>query len=687
MKRAILLSIAVFGGLAFTLALVLLMMNAKPGQATSGVHYVASSGDCGGVIPCYTSIQAAVDAAVPGDQIRVAAGTYTDIHVLSRNDITSSGVVTQVLYISKTVTLRGGYTTTNWTTPDPNANHTVLDAQGQGRVFYITGDINPIIEGIRITGGDATGMGGVLVQDQPGVEDDAGGGMYVVSATVTISNSQVFSNVAGRGGGIYLGWSPATLINNTISANSASTNGGGVFLDRSPATLANNAVSNNEAGDSGGGFRITGVFPALQERSTGYLRGNTIISNSAAQGGGLSLFFSKTTLAGNTILSNTATAGNGGGLLLFCSDDSLDGNIIKANDAERGGGLFVGSSAPPVLTNNVVVDNHARMAGNGIFVVHSLLALAHSTIANNSGPDAGVHIAIKYSWGSDPYPSNVTLTNTIMVSHSIGISVTGNSTVTMNGVLWYNTPITVSQSPTATVFVQNQVSGDPAFTSDGYHITPFSPAMDSGVNAGVATDLDGHMRPFNTVPDIGADEVIATRISTDTTSSLVYTDTQGVSTAIQVPAGAVSEPVWLSFTPLLGPLSLLFQTGPQHDLTANGEITSPVGLAYTGKAFNLDVYQEGMLLPDFQFNLPVTITLGYTDTEINGIYEGTLVLEYWVDDISEWEDAANTCTPPSRYDRHLNENWLAVPICHLSHFALFGSVEQRLYLPLVLRNY
>lgn len=33
--------------------------------------------------------------------------------------------------------------------------------QRQGRVLYITGDINPTIEGLRITGGSAVGLGGL----------------------------------------------------------------------------------------------------------------------------------------------------------------------------------------------------------------------------------------------------------------------------------------------------------------------------------------------------------------------------------------------------------------------------------------------------------------------------------------------------------------------------------------------
>jgi hypothetical protein len=83
---------------------------------------------------------------IPGDEILVAAGTYTGVNVCPRNDFITIGVVTQVVYISKTVTTRGGYTTTNWTTPYPITQPTTLDAQGQGRVLYITGDISPTIE-------------------------------------------------------------------------------------------------------------------------------------------------------------------------------------------------------------------------------------------------------------------------------------------------------------------------------------------------------------------------------------------------------------------------------------------------------------------------------------------------------------------------------------------------------------
>ena len=419
--------------------------NQRPLLQAGDVITVCLGGGCD-----YASIQAAVDAADSGDEILVAAGVYTDIH--------QRDTITQVVYISKTVTIRGGYNA-DFSAWDPDTYSTTLDAQGQGRVLYIAGAISPAIEGLRITGGNAEGLGGFGTHD--------GGGVYIITATATLNNNWVFSNTTRYwGGGLALWESDATLSGNIISGNKAKEEGGGgLFLVFSAATISGNIITANTTTGYGGGLYLGGS-PAV-------LSGNIVTANAAGRGGGLYVdYYSYATLSGNTVISNTADLG--GGLYLLASD--------------------------PTLINNAVANNQANDRGSGLYIEISTPRLLHTTIARNTGGDgSGVYVT-----DDGLLYSTVALTNTILVSHTVGITVTGGNTVTVNGVLWYGTPITVSQAATATVTVQNQREGNPAFAADGYHLTGASAAINQGVNAGVATDIDGQTR--DAIPDLGADE-------------------------------------------------------------------------------------------------------------------------------------------------------------------------------------
>ncbi|MBN1888665.1 MAG: DUF11 domain-containing protein [Thermoflexales bacterium] len=383
----------------------------------------------------YASVQTAVDAASEGDVVKVAG---TCLGVGER-----AGLRQQV-YLDKSLTVRGGYTTINWVTPDPEANPTTLDAMGEGRVFYVTGpSVSPTIEGLRLTGGDAAGLGGV----EWGW--DAGGGLYVVSATATISNTWIYFNIAGE---------EFTL-------------GGGVFLQNSDSTLS----------------------------------GNTIFSNTARYGGGILTLSSPAALSNNSIMSNTAIKG-GGGAALWGGAIVVSGNTIRGNTAhEIGGGLSVGAPGSRLI-NNIVADNFAEALGSGLYIDGSA-QFWHTTVARNTTGGDGDGSGIYVTTGAEPI--SVAFTNTILAQQGVGISVTAGNTVTVNGILWYATPITVSQSPSAMVEVQNQYMGDPAFLDNAdYHINATSAAIDRGVNAGVLTDIDGDARPQGSGFDLGADEYV-----------------------------------------------------------------------------------------------------------------------------------------------------------------------------------
>ena len=117
--------------------------------------------------------------------------------------------------------MRGGYTTSNWNTPYPVTQTTTLNAQGLGRVINIVSG-QPVIEGLRLINGDATGLGGTW-------GDDGGGINVYGGASPTIRNCTITNNTANRGGGIFFAQGNATLEGNTIISNTAGLYGGGVL--------------------------------------------------------------------------------------------------------------------------------------------------------------------------------------------------------------------------------------------------------------------------------------------------------------------------------------------------------------------------------------------------------------------------------------------------------------------------
>ena len=63
--------------------------------------------------------------------------------------------------------------------------------------------------------------------------------------------------------------------------------------------------------------------------------------------------------------------------------------------------------------------------------------------------------------------------------------------------------------------------------------------------------------------------------------------------------------------------------------TAVPTATTPAGFAFAGLAFSLDAYQGGAKLPGFAFAHPISVTVQYGDTDIAGMIEQSLTLNYW----------------------------------------------------------
>ena len=237
--------------------------------------------------------------------------------------------------------------------------------------------------------------------------------------------------------------------------------------------------------------------------------------------------------------------------------------------------------------------------------------------------------------------------------------------------------IIVSITTSLTDTVPNwTVSFTASVVANGLPVSPYAWSFGDGVTAGGATATHAFTRTgvftVSVVVGDGAGYVVtATRRMTVTSGTqmalapgvsraMTYTHANGNAVTVLAPAGAVTEPVDVRYTPVA---------------TTSGAPAG--GFSFAGLAFNLTAYRGSGPLGTYQFAAPITLTLSYTTTALGGRNPATLRLTTW--NGSAWVEAA--C---GAYQRNLAQRWIRVPVCHLSQFALFGQF--RTYVPVVRRG-
>jgi hypothetical protein len=160
------------------------------------------------------------------------------------------------------------------------------------------------------------------------------------------------------------------------------------------------------------------------------------------------------------------------------------------------------------LANNVVAENRAGLSGAGLYVWASSPRLLHTTIAGNTGGEgSGIYVG---DW-SNSY-SYLRMTNTILVSQTVGITVSAGNTAAMEATLWGSGSWANGDDwEGAGLIITGTLNywDDPRFLQPGaadYHLSAASAAIDAGVDAAISVDIDRDPRPIGPGYDIGADE-------------------------------------------------------------------------------------------------------------------------------------------------------------------------------------
>ncbi|MEN6338426.1 MAG: right-handed parallel beta-helix repeat-containing protein [Phycisphaerales bacterium] len=436
------------------------------GEAGARVIYVDAAGRCGGTSwqNAFTNPQAAIDAATPGDEIRIAQGVYTPPSTWDRT-----------FRISKTIAIRGGYA--GLAEPNPDSRdiahrETILsgDLNGDdGPGFANTSDNSPCV--VSISGHAEPTLDGVTIASGYARADMySGGGIRVDEAGLTLVCCTIRGNRSNQGGGVYYRANTRIkMVHCRFMENTAVESGGAIDGERGELVLSHCTFLSN---------RVTGT--ALYNSRIG----GAIVHDSG-----------RLCVVACRFYDNVAKTG---GAIYGCRDTlTLRDCIFAGNQAEQSGGAIAVDFGECQIDGCSFVANTAQTAGGAVsFDAHG--TLSSSILWGNQAP-SGPQILLKNrsSSTSSAYIPSLSVSHCDIEQGAAAIAITAGSDL-----LW----------------AEGNLDADPVFVrypgpTDGdwgdLRLSPDSPCRDAGdpeTDPSARVDVDGEPRVLLDRMDIGSDE-------------------------------------------------------------------------------------------------------------------------------------------------------------------------------------
>lgn len=322
-------------------AVVLLLFSVTLLLAVGG----ASAGIVIDVPADYPTIQAGIDAAVSGDTVRVASGTYTGVG--NRN----------IKFHDKSIVLESA----------AGANATTIDCEGVLRGLFISNEeiVAPGIQG----------------QD---ILDRAAG----VDAELVIDGFTITNGSAWAGAGIVVSNGNHPIIKNCrINNCTAGFAGGGIFVGDGAFPTFINCVITENAAPNGGGVRVG------DDVNSTFID-CTISENTATRGGGVDATDHATSVFRNCDISGNQAATGGGFAVSDLSEPTLEDCTITGNQGDNGGGLKISNDSTPDINGCTIAANHAVHDGGGLYVVGASIAVTMTIVWGNCAEDSGDQVYV-----------------------------------------------------------------------------------------------------------------------------------------------------------------------------------------------------------------------------------------------------------------------------------------------------